>query len=83
MNAQTQRSKVLTPLSSGATLTPLDALSLYGIGRLAARVKELRDQSWDIVDDRRELKVRHSVYRLRTLAGQGLLMPLPEHGRPE
>lgn len=38
----TQRWLVQTHLESGRTLTALEALQKYGIGRLAARVLELR-----------------------------------------
>lgn len=38
----TQRWLVQTHLESGRTLTPLEALDKYGIGRLAARVLELK-----------------------------------------
>ena len=83
MKAASQRNQVLQFLTSGAVLTPKDARRLWGCDRLAARIKELRDQGWDIVDDRQKYKTRHSVYRLRTIGGQGLLMPLDEKGRPE
>ncbi|MEN8008712.1 MAG: helix-turn-helix domain-containing protein, partial [Candidatus Krumholzibacteriota bacterium] len=70
MKTQTQRNKVLVHLNSGAALTPLEAQKRYGIGRLAARIKELRDQGFDIVDIRKEAGTRYSVYRLRTMDGQ-------------
>ena len=83
MKPSSQRNKVLQHLSSGSTLTQLDAHNIYGIGRLAARVEELRKMGFDIVDIRGERGTRYSVYRLRTLAGKGLLFPLDEKGRPE
>ena len=44
----TQCEQILAPLRKG-TLTPIDALNNYGVFRLAARVKDLRDQGHDVV----------------------------------
>ena len=79
----TQRNRILQHFASGAPLTPADARRLFGCDRLAARVKELRDQGWQIIDGRKTLKVRHSVYRMRTIGNQGLLLPVEKRGRPE
>lgn len=44
----TQARQVLEHLRRGHTLTALEALRLYGIGRLAARVRDLREQGYMI-----------------------------------
>lgn len=35
-------------LKAGRTISPLEAIGLYGMFRLAARIKELRYKGWDI-----------------------------------
>ena len=44
----TQAAVILDHLSAGKELTALDALSLFGCFRLAARVHELRREGWEI-----------------------------------
>lgn len=39
----TQRQMLLNHLLAGNSITQLEALSLYGIGRLASRINELRE----------------------------------------
>ena len=34
---------------TGRSLTQLEALALYGVFRLAARVKEMKDDGWNLV----------------------------------
>ena len=46
-----QRTLVLQHLQRGGTLTALQALDLYGIGRLAARIEELRRAGHEIVSE--------------------------------
>ena len=41
-NAQKQCAAVLAHLQAGNKITPLDALRFYGIGRLAARIDDLK-----------------------------------------
>jgi|GEM_PF-683116 len=48
---ETQRTLVLQHLQRGGTLTALQALDLYGIGRLAARVEELRRAGHGILSE--------------------------------
>lgn len=43
MNIDSQNAKVLEHLRTGNSLTHLDALRMFGIARLAARAKELRN----------------------------------------
>ncbi len=43
-----QTEQILAHLRKG-TLTPIDALNNSGVFRLAARVKDLRDQGHDVV----------------------------------
>ena len=44
----TQTEMIRAHLQSGRSLTPIDALNLYGCFRLAARSKELRNQGLPI-----------------------------------
>jgi len=39
-----QCAKILARLQAGKTITPLEALDEYGVGRLAARVADLRNE---------------------------------------
>jgi hypothetical protein len=48
MEGLTQSEKVLKHLQSGKTITPLEALGIYGVYRLGARIWDLRDQGHDI-----------------------------------
>ena len=45
---KTQIDHLKAHLEGGRTITPLEAFGLYGMFRLAARIKELRDLGWDI-----------------------------------
>lgn len=45
----TQNENLANHLRAGGTITPLEALDLFGIGRLAARIKDLRDMGMEIV----------------------------------
>ena len=45
---ETQCEQVLQYLSSGGTLTPLDALRLFGCNRLAARINDLKRDGHEI-----------------------------------
>lgn len=49
MTAKSQRELVLDHLKKRGKLTAHDALSLYGVGRLAPRVLELRESGVNIV----------------------------------
>jgi hypothetical protein len=44
----TQTDAILAHLQSGKSLTAMECLNLYGCLRLAARIKELRLQGYDI-----------------------------------
>lgn len=46
-----QKQQVLQHLRAGEHLTPLEAIGLYGIYRLAARIFELRAEGHDIKSD--------------------------------
>lgn len=45
---KTQNDRVLTMLKAGKTITPLEALQELSVFRLAARVKDLRNEGYDI-----------------------------------
>ncbi len=48
MTNQPQTARIRAALEAGATLTPLDALHQFNCFRLAARIKDLRDDGLDI-----------------------------------
>ena len=56
-----QEDSILNHLKSGKTITPIEALNLYGSFRLAARIASLRSQGHNIVT---EGKDQWAVYRL-------------------
>lgn len=68
-------------LISGKSITQLEALGLYGMFRLAARIKELRDAGWDISTDMREDPNGHpyAAYTLEDAPSNGL----PSFARPD
>lgn len=45
---QTQAQQILHRLERGASITPLDALRMYGCLRLGGRIYDLRKQGWNI-----------------------------------
>ena len=45
---ETQNKKIRAHLLSGKSITPIEALNLYGCFRLAARIRNLKDQGVDI-----------------------------------
>ena len=47
----TQNYRVLCHLKSGMPLTSLEALNLYGIARLSARIFELKENGYHIVSN--------------------------------
>lgn len=78
--AKTQLDHIKAHLKSGRTITPLEALGLYGVFRLAARVKELRDRGWNI-----ETEIRNDpngkVYATYSLGQQNTHgLPVRYHG---
>jgi hypothetical protein len=50
-NAKSQAQVLLTAFQAGRKITPLEALRDFGIGRLAARVYELKQRGYDIKDE--------------------------------
>lgn len=48
MNTNTQRERILKHLKRHRNINPMTALRLYGSFRLAARIKELRNQGAQI-----------------------------------
>lgn len=48
MAKKTQNEQILTYLSKGKGLTPIDALNKFGCFRLAARISDLRTQGYTI-----------------------------------
>lgn len=52
MATKTQRTKLVKRLSSGKNLTVTEAVSKFGIKRLAARIHELREEGFPIYTNR-------------------------------
>ena len=48
MNEQSQTSAIKEHLLKGNSITPIDALKLFGCFRLSARIKNLRDAGMSI-----------------------------------
>ena len=71
-----QTEAIRAHLESGRDLTPLEALDLYGVFRLAARVDELRAAGLDIetIIERRGRK-RYARYKLRGPVQRSLFAP--------
>ena len=68
-------------LTSGKSITQLEALGLYGLFRLAARIKELRDKGWDISTEIRNDPngSSYAAYTLEDAPSNGL----PSFARPD
>ena len=45
---ESQNIKIVKHLLSGKSITPMEALNLYGCFRLAARISDLRDKGYNI-----------------------------------
>ncbi len=61
----TQRDLIASHLARFDSITPLEALTRYGVMRLAARIAELREDGMSIVTDTRvENGRRYGSYRL-------------------
>lgn len=72
--AHTQLDYIKAHLRSGKTLSALEALGLYRAFRLAARIKELRDQHWDITTTMR-LDITGKSYAVYSLELPKSLLP--------
>ena len=66
---QTQKEAILRHLQSGKTITPLEALNLYGCYRLGARIWDLRDEGYEIKSE----NVKHGK---KTFASYELIVPV-------
>lgn len=62
-----QTSEILAYLQNGKTLSPVEALNLFGCFRLGARVFELRREGYNIVDVGDS---NYSVYKLLSVGGE-------------
>ena len=69
METQTQKESILRHLQSGRTITPLEALNLYGCYRLSARIRELRDEGY-------EIKSENVKQGKKTFASYELIVPV-------
>lgn len=51
-SAQSQCKMIAEYLQKGLSITPLDALEMFGCCRLASRIHDLRDKGYDIVSNK-------------------------------
>lgn len=66
MSTETQCQQILAHLKKFGSITPLDALQLFGCFRLSARIYDLREQGYNIVTDRVKGKNKQfASYRLK------------------
>lgn len=72
---KTQRTKLVKRLSSGKNLTVAEAVSKFGIKRLAARIHELREEGFPIYTNRVAARSgeRVTAYRLNVDETPGYL----------
>lgn len=66
-NEMNQTEQILEHLKAGNSITPLEALNLFGCFRLSARIKDLRDAGYEI-DTEYPLHVdrkRYAIYALK------------------
>lgn len=80
---KTQIAHLKEHLRSGRSISPLEALGLYGVFRLAARIKELRNAGWaintDIGEDRTgRTYARYALAAPTTDAAQLPLFAMPD-----
>lgn len=67
---RTQNDDILRHLKTRKGITSFDAINKYGVTRLSARIFELRDRGYNIINidreviDRRGKKIRFVEYRL-------------------
>jgi len=47
----TQKQEILSYLKTGQSLTPMDALKIFGTFRLASRIFDLKKEGWPIICD--------------------------------
>lgn len=59
MKTANQRNRVLRHLKDHGGLTQIEAMSEYGIARLAARIQELREDGYEITTERVHGKNRY------------------------
>ena len=71
MSKLTQCDRILRHMKDYGSISPLEAMSEYGIMRLASRISDLKDQGYPIVAERKTGKNRYEeptsycVYRLK------------------
>lgn len=58
-----QARRILAHLRSGKAITPVEAMTVYGIARLAASVYEIRRAGYDVGCERRRDEVGHGYGR--------------------
>lgn len=60
----TQREKIANRLMNGFSLTPLQALKMFGSLRLSAVIFDLKNEGWDIKSKLVKVKTRNGTSRV-------------------
>ena len=60
----TQTNSILNYLQQGNTITPIEALNLFGCFRLSARILELRAKGFNITTELAKGEKRYAKYKL-------------------
>ena len=60
----TQKQSILDHLRSGKTITPLDALNLYGSFRLSSIIHDLRQEGFNIKTELNKEGKHYAIYSL-------------------
>jgi len=55
-----QAVEILNHMRAGNSITPIDALSLFGCQRLAARIYDIKKQGWKIVS--KKVNVNNAIF---------------------
>lgn len=72
MGKLTQCQMILNHMQTKGAITPIDALTLYGCMRLAARIADLRREGYEIETEIRETPTsRYAAYKLSTEPARG------------
>ena len=64
VSTHSQRAQIRAHLEAGRSITPLEALDLYGCFRLGARIHELKGEGLPILSERPEEGPRYAIYSL-------------------
>lgn len=64
MSYSKQRDRLLMHLRDVGPITAAEAMRIYGIGRCAARVKDLREAGFKVITTTITVRTRHGIARV-------------------